>query len=132
MLVLFTNNKPSDFLISIRQMIREKNITTWTFSALSSRGYRYDWTGGNKNNWKNLTKDVYFTASVNSENYEDDHITFKLHTKRGHFLEDADYAVMHSELLQMLFAHLYKDIALCLTAPAKRKMHKADVLDSAQ
>ena len=84
-----------------------------------------------KGNWKNLTDDVYFTAESNTNEFDEAHVSFKLHTKRGHCLEKADYAVMHSELLQMLFAHLSStDIITCATHPAKRNGHKADIIDN--
>ncbi len=130
MLVLFTNKKPSDFLASIREKIKDGDITTWKYTIPNSGKTRFDWLGGNNGNWKNLTKDVYFTANINSETFRSDHIAFKLHTAEGHCLKEADYAVMHSELFQMLFAHLCEDIKASLAYPAKQKMHKVDVIDS--
>lgn len=131
MIVLFTQN-PIDCLASIRKMIKDRDITTWKYTIPHIGTTRFDWLGGNKGNWQNLTDDVYFTAQINKEDFESNHIAFKLHTKDGHHLGEGDYAVMHSELLQMLFAHIYEDIAVCLTYPAKNKIHKADVMDESK
>ena len=129
MLVLFTQ-KPSDCLIAIRGMIRNKDITTWKYIIPNSGITRLDWTGGNKGNWQNLTDDVYFTAEANTDEFDDAHVSFKLHTKRHHHLGNADYAVMHSELLQMLFAHIDNTvIETCVTYPAKKRGHTVDVID---
>lgn len=129
MLVLFTQ-KPSDCLVAIRKMIKDGDIATWKYTIPNSGITRLDWIGGNKGNWKNLTDDVYFTAEANTDEFDDAHVSFKLHTKRHHLLGSADYAVMHSELLQMLFAHLNLDnIKSSVTYPAKKKMHIVDLID---
>lgn len=129
MLVLFTQ-KPSDCLVAVRKMIKDGDIATWKYTIPNSGITRLDWIGGNKGNWKNLTDDVYFTAEANTDEFEGSHVSFKLHTKRHHHLENADYAVMHSELLQMLFAHINNTvIEACVTHPAKKWGHKVDVID---
>lgn len=129
MLVLFTQ-KPSSCLVAIRRMIKDGEIATWKYTIPNSGITRLDWVGGNKGNWKNLTDDVYFTAEANTDEFDDAHVSFKLHTKRHHHLESADYAVMHSELLQMLFAHLDStDIKTCVTHPAQKRRHKVDIID---
>jgi len=129
MLVLFTQ-KPSDCLVAVRKMIKDGDIATWKYTIPNSGITRLDWIGGNKGNWKNLTDDVYFTAESNTDEFEGSHVSFKLHTKRHHHLENADYAVMHSELLQMLFAHLDTvNIGACVTYSAPMIAHKVDVVD---
>ena len=43
MLVLFTNKKPSDFLASIREKIKDGDITTWKYTIPNSGKSRFDW-----------------------------------------------------------------------------------------
>lgn len=129
MLVLFTN-RPSDCLVSIRKMIKDGIITTWKYTIPNSGITRLDWIGGNNGNWQNLTSEVYFTAEANTDEFENSHVSFKLHTKRSHILENQDYAVVHSELLQMLLAHIdMKVINYFVTYPPRLNKHKADVVD---
>lgn len=127
MLKLFTQN-PRTSISTIKSLIDDGTIRTWAYNKLSNGNTRLDWQGGG-NNWPNLDKNVYFESEINIEDKNKKFILFVLHTKKGHQLNEADYAQMHSELTGMLFTHVYANIRASIVFKAEKDAYKADVID---
>ena len=127
MLILVTQ-KPAALLSAIIAAIDNNEIDTWNYKKLSGDIVRFDWTGG-VNNWPNLDKRVFFTATIQHPEETDNYLQFELHTKKGHCLDDSDYARMHAELSYMLLSHFAKCYRICDIMPARKPRHIADILD---
>lgn len=119
---------PNASIRRIKSLIDNGTIRTWSHNSLTNGNTRLDWIGG-RNNWPNLDVRVYFEIVVNNEDEENNFLLFKLHTRRNHQLNEAEYAQMHSELLGMLFTHLSSNIRVCGVQNAVDKNHKVDVID---
>lgn len=120
--------KPTAMRSAITTAIDNTEIDTWSYVKLPNSVVRFDWEGG-VNNWPNLDEQVYFTATVHYPKDEENYLQFALHTKRGHCLEDSDYARMHSELMYMLLSHIAQTYTECITLPADKPHHKVDIID---
>lgn len=127
MLKLLTQ-KPITSITTIQSLIDDGTIRTWKYSKLSNGNTRFDWIGGG-NNWPNLDKNVYFESEINKEDKDNKFILFLLHTKKCHQLNEAEYSQMHSELLGMLYTHIYINIRVGIVYKAERDDYKADVID---
>ncbi len=121
--------KPITSMREIKKLIDAKTIDTWTYENLSNGITRFDWIGGTKQNWPNLTKDVFFIAKVDTDFIKNHHIFFALHTIKGHKLTEADYAQMSSELLYMLMAHKSELLDLCSCGLAENEQYHADIVE---
>lgn len=127
MFVIVTQ-KPMAMRNAITAAIDNNEIDTWSYRKLPNNIIRFDWTGG-VNDWPNLDKRVYFTATTHYPKETDNYLQFMLHTKRGHHLEDSDYARMHTELSYMLLSHFADEYEICHILPAKKPYHHADIID---
>lgn len=127
MLKLFTQF-PNKSISTIKSLIDDGTIRTWAYSKLSNGNTRLDWIGG-RNNWQNLDEKVYFELELDVEDKDNKLILFLLHTKKGHYLNEPEYAQMHSELTGMLFTHVYANIRASIVFKAEKDAYKADVID---
>lgn len=128
-MTIVLTEKPKTSISEIKKLIDAKTIDTWTYQDLKNSITRFDWIGGNNQNWSNLSKEVFFIAKVNTDFIKDPHIFFALHTIKGHKLTEADYAQMSSELLYMLMAHISELLDLCSCGPAENKQYHADIVE---
>lgn len=125
---IFVTHKPAALCGAIIEAIDNNTIDTWSYKKLPNSIVRFDWTGG-ANNWPNLDKRVYFTATAHHPQETDNYLQFELHTKRGHCLGDSDYARMHAELSYMLLSHFAEENKKCRILPAAKSRHRVDIID---
>lgn len=125
-IVISTSQKP---VSTIRKMIAQREIDTWAGCKMSNGHDRLCWTGGQQNNWEALDETVYFEARSIARDSDTNYIKFYLHTQKGHYLSEADYAQMHSELMYMLLAHIYDMIMSCEVMKSINAKYKADIID---
>ena len=127
MLILVTK-KPAALRKAIIDSIDNGAIDTWSYTSHPNNVIRFDWIGG-VNNWPNLDNSVYFTATIHHPRGSDNYLKFRLHTMKGHYLADSDFARMHAELSYMLLTHFATQYEICVVRPTKMRRHHSDIID---